>query len=207
MIRGRRRPDAYYDGVMSAKSRRRFERELERSPGLAAEVERREELGRLLREAWTDGPASPSPEYLIAAVRPELARVDRERGAEPVWLRAWQGLRHFVPPVPASALAGAALVLLVVLARPDPPAVPLPIDAAPIAGVSSPIRAFEAGGPLAEPAENPAFAFGMPTAVYDVAQGESPLMLFEAADGTVVFWLIDEDQEVSSLRRGSLGRA
>ena len=204
MIRGRRRLDAYRDGAMPPRARRRFERELERSPELSVEIARRDALGRLLREAWSDGPEAPSPEYLISAVRPQLARIDRERTEEPAWRQAWQGLRRFVSPVPATALAGAALILLVVLARPEPTA---DLWATSTAFDSSPLGTLETGMPAAESEGLQAFSVGMPSAVYDVAQGESPLMLFEAADGTVVFWLIDEEQEISSLSWPSEGRA
>ena len=214
MTRRHRRLDAYRDGALAGRARRRFERELERSPELAAEAARREALGALVREAWSDGPPPRSPEYLIAALRPELARIDRERAGEPAWRRGLEGLRRFALPASASALAGAALALAVVLDLPAPRFASPQLPAAPRA--PGPDLASAAAPPAAEPfapalaveAASPEPAgFGLPSGVYDVAQGDGPLMLFEAADGTVVFWLIEEDDTLSSLPGRRAGRA
>src|SRR5262249_15032105 len=80
-------------------------------------------LGRLVREAWTEGPQAPSTEFLLAAIRPALAEIDRERRAQPSWSRAvdafLQRLSGALRPSPAfaAAAAGAFLLMLVLNQR------------------------------------------------------------------------------------------
>ena len=83
-----KRMSAYLDGALADTRRDRFERELERDPALQEQLKRSRALSQLVRESWTDGPASPPPELLIAALRPALAAITRERRARPAWQQA-----------------------------------------------------------------------------------------------------------------------
>jgi hypothetical protein len=40
-------------------------------------------------------------------------------------------------------------------------------------------------------------ALESPSAIYDLAQEDSPLMVFEAADGSTVIWMLEGDDNVS----------
>ena len=51
--------------------------------------------------------------------------------------------------------------------------------------------------PSSQPVAHPA-AFDSPTTIYDLAQGDSPLMIFESDDGATVLWMLEEES-VSSL--------
>ena len=105
-----KRLSAYLDGALADSKRERLERELERDPALQKQLKRSQALGSLVREAWTEGPAAPPPDFLIAALRPQLAAIARERRARPpgsasleqarVRLASWFG------PVPLADLGG-----------------------------------------------------------------------------------------------------
>ena len=95
---------------------RRAERRLAADPESAGRVAETEQLGRAVRSAWSDGPRSPSPEYLIAALRPELVRIDAELGGRQRLAAFLERLvadaRAALPSPAVAAGACAALLLL-----------------------------------------------------------------------------------------------
>ena len=85
-------------------------------------------LGSVIREVWTEGPRAPSPEYLIAALRPAMAAVDAERASAPLWERALEQMASWMRPASAALLSGVAAVALFLLL---PSATPVAPDVAP----------------------------------------------------------------------------
>ena len=69
-----------------------------------------------MREAWSEGPAAPSPDFLLASIRPALAQIDRERRAQPSWQRtleiAFARIGAALRPSPALATAAVAAFVL-----------------------------------------------------------------------------------------------
>ncbi len=180
-----RRLDAYRDGAVSAGERGRLERRIAADPLAAGRVREIELLGRAVRGAWTEGPNPPSAEYLIASLRPELRRFDaelaREGGLALLLGRLRDGLLGF-RPVPAAAL-GACAALLIFFA--------FPAQFAPPEGVTlreTQLRDF------ALPEPEPAVV--MP--IYDLAQGESALMILAGEDGSTVIWILEDPEQLSS---------
>ena len=76
-----KRVSAYLDGALAEARRDRLERELEQDPELRKQLDRSRALAQLVREAWTEGPPAPAPDVLLAALRPQLAAISRERRA------------------------------------------------------------------------------------------------------------------------------
>ena len=180
MRRGRERLlDAYRDGALSEWQRRRIESRLARDPASAERVRATQVLGSAVRGAWNDGPASLSPEYLIATLRPEMVRIDAElsgRARVGPWL-AWIGaeLRSFVPSR-APLLAGAAALALF-FAFPslvEPPGRELPVSR-----LSN-------------------FVVHQTTSIYDLAQEDTPLLILESEDGSTLIWFMEPPEELSS---------
>jgi len=175
-------------------------------------------LGRLVREAWTEGPPAPSADFMLAAIRPALAQIDRERRARPSWTRAVDGafarLAAFLRPSPALAMAAAAafLVMVALVQRSHDVrnvlGVGVSAQLAPGRGHSpmvslvpdAPKPAFQAvPNPFAN-ADYPADGLGT---VYDVSPVRRPAVLFHSNDGAVMLWVID-DGDLS--QRNALGR-
>jgi len=199
-----KRLGAYLDGALDDSKRDRFEQEIERDPALQKQLKRGQALSVLVREAWTEGPAAPTPDVLIAALRPQLAAISRERRARPSWLqtleRARLRLANWLGPMPIATSAMAAFLLAIVL---------LPRPTASIPGLSAVIPS----GQLAHPstplydAPAPRMGFGAerkafvpanlsPDAaagVYDLSPGERPAMIFQGDDGSTVLWLLPDD--------------
>lgn len=156
-------------------------------------------LGSVIREVWTEGPRAPSPEYLIAALRPVMAAVDAERASAPLWERALDQMASWVRPASAALVSGVAAVALFLLLPSSTPVAP---DVAPKGGVRAD------SGPVILGAEAVAFLqqmpalfedgvalnVGVPHSIYDLAQGENPLMLFEADDGSTVIWVLGKSE-------------
>ena len=108
-----RRLDAFRDGELAPRARERVQRSLTRDPDAARRVDDTERLGRAVRSAWSEGPPVPSADYLIAVLRPELRRIDRELEEEVGALSRLLGrLRLAVQPGPAGALAAACALAL-----------------------------------------------------------------------------------------------
>ncbi len=208
-----RRIEAYGDGALSRLERERVERRDLQEAECERHLRQTGALGELIREAWNEGPPSPSPEYVIGAVRPAMAAVDAERAAAPVWGRTLEHLASFVRPANV-ALVGAAAAAVFLLLPSSVPRGPQPAAPGELTA-----RTVAPAAPLAPEIEPLAFAqlpavfedgvalnVGVPHAIYDLAQGETPLMLFEADDGATVIWLLDQ-AELSGALPGAGGWA
>jgi hypothetical protein len=164
-------------------------------------------LGRLVREAWNEGPPAPSADFLLAAIRPALSEIDRERRARPSFSRALDGafsrLAAFLRPSPALAMAAAGaflfMVALVQRSHDVRNALGLGVGAqlvqvrshpSPITPVpDAPKSAFQVvPNPFAN-ADYPADGLG---SVYDVSPVRRPAVLFHSNDGAVTLWVIDD---------------
>lgn len=200
-----KRVSAYVDGALRASKRDQLERELDRDSRLAKQVDRSRALGRLVREAWNEGPAAPAPEFLLAAIRPALAEIDRERNARPAWQRGLDSffarLASALRPSPAFATAAAAAFVLALALVPRFDVTSGMLDgsifkfgasrATEAALVSSdPAAEANQSSPLfpSAPVDFSADGFG---SVYDVSPGR-PAVLFHGKDGSMTLWLIDD---------------
>lgn len=208
-----KRVSAYADGALRGPKRTRLEQELERDPQLAQQLDRSRALGRLVRESWTEGPAAPSADYLLASIRPALARIGRERRAQPSWQRALEvalariGAALKPSPTLAAAAVGAFLFALVIL-----PHEPLPgrLGASLFEVTPQHVESASLTRELVHmPPAPDAFSLSVPADfsadldnVYDVSPGR-PAVLFQSSDGSTTLWLI-EDGDLS-FRFGSNG--
>ena len=151
MRRGRleRQLGAYRDGELSPEQREGLAERLERDAGTGRLLARGEALGRVVREAWTDGPPAPDTEHLLASLRPGFARVDAEiESGHGAWTTA---IRRAFAVSPTPALAGAATLVvaaLLLFSLPTTDAIPV-ADAEPTIfalGGDYPLLVFEAEG-------------------------------------------------------------
>jgi anti-sigma factor RsiW len=187
--------EAHADGATRPTQREQVERWIRDDAARERYLSQTRAMGHDIREAWSEGPPAPSPEYLIAGLRPEMARTDAERARRSAWVRGSERLAELARPAPLAALAGAAALLLVVLTSLEPaqdPTTHLSLSPTP-QGLTS-----EAGEFAARPAVLSEQSFDAPTTIYDLAQGDTPLMIFQAEDGATVLWLL-EDEGVSWL--------
>jgi anti-sigma factor RsiW len=206
-----KRLSAYLDGALENAKRERLEREIERDPALQKQLRRTQSLGSLVRESWSEGPAAPAPEFLIATLRPQIAAIARERRARPSWQRGLELARmqfvHWFGPTPLVASAAAAfLVALAILPRatgPIPDMTGGPIVVAPASAPALTSRHHAGFSPVVLSPE-PAFSRDAAAGVYDVAPGENPAMLFQNEDGSTSLWLLDDDD--LSLRMQQMDR-
>ena len=202
-----KRVSAYVDGALRGSKRERLERELDNDSRLADQVTRSRALGRLVREAWTEGPVAPAPEFLLAAIRPALAEIDRERNAQPTWQRALDSFLAQVTaalrPSPALATAAACAFVAALTLIPRYEATNgllsthLPIPEPPqVAADSGPNQS----SPLfpSMPAD---FTAEGTSGVYDLSPVRRPAVLFHSQDGSSTLWLIDDGD--LSFRLGS----
>lgn len=182
---------AYRDGELSESRADAVRRRLEGDAQARAELARYESIGRLAREAWRDGPPAPSAELLIAALRPGMARIDAElEGRQAARGRGW------FAPLPVFAMGAAAAVLIAVMLQTGS-------SPGPIASVGAPevvARAQSSGPPAVQPVANVAQTESDELPVYDLAQGDSPLVVFED-DGTTFIWLLEEPKRGDDLSR------
>lgn len=201
-----KRVSAYLDGALAEARRDRLERELEQDPGLRKQLDRSRALAQLVREAWTEGPPAPAPDVLLAALRPQLAAISRERRARPAWLQTLEQARirlsGWFGPMPLATSAALAFVLaLAFLPRPSGGPIPglsavLPaqgeaaLQSAPMPGAATP--STYSGRPTSSFA--PANLLRDPAAgVYDVSPRETPAMIFQNPDGSTLLWLLEND--------------
>ncbi len=211
-----KRLSAYLDGALAEVRRERFERELERDASLQKQLRRSRALSGLVREAWTEGPVAPSPEFLIASIRPHIAAISRERRARPAWQQSLEHARMrlagwFSPATLATSAVAAFLLAVAILPRQEA-AVPglaasLPVSPPPtsahfgsVQSSSSPVWPSQRqifGTPFAPASTAPDRSAG----VYDVESGESPAMLFQNEDGSTVLWLLEDDDLSQMLER------
>ena len=170
--RWRRQLEAYRDGALPIGRRERLERLLRSDPESAQALEEIESLGTAVRAAWTEGPPAPTPEYLIQALRPALARADAELVRPSRLRRALTDALDFVRPTPIGALvASAAAVLLFILSYPQP---------------------LWDGGSIDVPIET---QLNVPRAIYDLGSVQVPILVFEGEDGSTFIWLVEDDAE------------
>jgi anti-sigma factor RsiW len=177
-----KRLERYRDGRASKRERARLEKLLASDPDAAAHLHATEWLGRSVREAWLDGPPAPSADRILTAIRPALRQIDAERAAtrEASW--SW---RRVLGPVPLTAFAAATAALALFLAPAD-------INT-PLVRYANVMAPQYATVPVANE------SLGSPTGIYDLAQeGDKPVMVFEATDGSTVIWVLEEDDGISS---------
>ena len=177
-----RRLDAYRDGELSPGHRQRVEQRLAGDPEAARRVADTEQMGRAIRSAWSDGPPVPPADYLIAALRPEMRRIDRELAEDGALPRLLGRLRHAFRPAPAGVFA-VACALLLYLALPSlfpaEPAAPLVAQAPTV--LAAAVEAEEEFAPI-----------------YDLAQSDQALMILQGEDGSTVIWVLDEPEPLSA---------
>ena len=196
-----KRVTAYVDGAVRGAKREQFERELEGDSRLAQQVDRSRALGRLVREAWSEGPAAPAPEFLLAAIRPALAEIDRERNLRPAWQRVLDSVfaRFTVNlwPSPAFATATAVAFVAALALMPrfeltngmlDGSLFKLGATAPQALPFSAAVGGATSSTPLFSPAQAGWSAEAPPT--LDVAPSR-PAMLFHSTDGSSTLWLMD----------------
>jgi len=203
-----KRVSAYVDGALRGTKRDQLEREMELDERLARQVSRSRALGRAVRESWNEGPAAPAPEFLLAAIRPALHEIDRERRAQPAWKRSLEsafarlGAALRPSPVLAAAAAFAFFAALAVVPRIDgtqgllqgnlasPPAPAADAAGSSYSSYTGSSSSTNLGiGPFGTmPTDFSAEGSG---SVYDVSPGR-PAMLFRGKDGSVTLWLIDQ---------------
>jgi hypothetical protein len=113
--------EAYRDGELSPRRSRAAERTLAQDGEARNYLRSGEALSRLVRESWSEGPTSPPPERFLAAIRPELARIDAERArraaerAPARWLAGWADWLRPLPLGGVGAFAGAAAAAVIAL--------------------------------------------------------------------------------------------
>ena len=198
MKRGRERKlEAYRDGALGESERRRIERDLEKDLDAARYVERSTALGALVREAWREGPPAPSAERLLASIAPEMRRIDAERAAGSAGGRALgrlsRWLRDGLEAVNGRWLAAGGALAAVCAAF---LMIPTTMDSATSAFVPAAVEqvvAPRASVPVQLASEvtadtGPRFVgeLGWPSAVYDLAQEDVPLMISEKDGGIVI---------------------
>ena len=209
-----RRIEAYHDGAVSRSGRERVERLLRGDLAGGRHLQKTAALGGMIREAWTEGPRAPTPEQLIAALRPAMTRIDAERAAATLSERILEQLASWARPAATAAVAAAAVVALFLLLPSSTPQRAGSSTGAGLATTSltpSPASLTSSRGvetvafTLQMPAvfeDGVALNVGVPQAIYDLAQGETPLMLFEADDGATVIWLLAEATRPGDLPAG-----
>jgi anti-sigma factor RsiW len=196
MIRRRldKQVGAYRDGALSEGQADAVRRRLESDPEARTELARYESLGRLTREAWREGPTAPPAELLISALRPGMARIDAELQEQRSSRR-----RGWFVPVPVLAMGAAAALVAAVLLRPA--ALPDPLGASGAPGFAA--RAENPAPLPVQPIADAAQSDPQELPVYELAQGDAPLVVFEDG-GTTFIWLLEEpkrggDDDLSSI--------
>ena len=183
--------NALHDGALSERERQRMHARVHAEPELRRYLDETRALGSIVREAWSEGPRAPAPEYVISALRPAMARIDAERAAASPWARTREILSDWLRPAPiAAALIGTtALVLIAVLPTPRNPVLRDSLTTN-FSGARS--MATVEPNPLIEPVSQSGSALHAPGAIYDIASEGTPLMFFESEDATVI-WVIPDD--------------
>ena len=212
-----KRLSAYLDGALADGRRERFERELDGDAALQKQLKRSRALSGLVREAWSEGPAAPASEFLIASIRPHLAVISRERRARPAWQQGFEHARMrlagwFSPMTLATSAAAAFLLAVAILPRQDaavsglsaslPAYVPAPSASygAAVQSSSSPVWPAQRQI-LSTPFAPVSTAQDRSADIYDVEPGESPAMLLQNEDGSTVLWLLEDDDLSQRLER------
>jgi anti-sigma factor RsiW len=98
---------AYRDGELSERRRQRVAARLATDAEAARLLDHTQGLGSAVRAAWTEGPASPPADELLAILRPALREIDAElEASRHAWLTPIRELFR-APPPPASGGAAA----------------------------------------------------------------------------------------------------
>ena len=100
-----RQLDAHRDGLLDEREAREIERLLSSPSDAGRQLRHTSALGSAVREAWRDGPEAPAPERILAALRPEMARIDAEVDAPSRLTRWLASLREMPRLAPSLALA------------------------------------------------------------------------------------------------------
>lgn len=141
-------------------------------------------LARLVREAWSEGPAAPSVDRLLADLRHGLARIDRELEAVPA-RPGWRAvLQSLFAPAAVGGLAGAAAVAVLALVM--------------LSGEPG-IAPTQASAPSRIAAVRPA-SVDDASPISDL-HSSSALLVFEGDDGSTVIWVVEGNDDESSSRR------
>lgn len=113
---------AYHDGELGPFARWRTKRRLDRDPAARAELTRLAELRTALREAASQGGSTPDFWPGIAArlgaLDADLDHGDEAGHAAPGWVPALAGLRAWLRPLAAGALAAGAAAAWLVFSAP-----------------------------------------------------------------------------------------
>ena len=175
-------------------------------------------LGRLVRESWNEGPQAPSPDFLLAAIRPALAEIDRERRARPSWSRAvdrvFANVGALLRPSPALATAAAVAFLAVTALVPHSSTVGKFVG-----GVGADLPGAHASRGRTLTTEGPQSVFPnrswgfqdarFPTdglgSIYDVTPVRRPAVLFHSNDGALTLWVIDDGDVSQRASHGGWG--
>jgi len=202
--RKQRRVEAYVDGALSERDRTRVERQVQVDTGCERHLRQTRALGAIVRDAWTEGPPAPPVEQWMPALRREMARIDAERasvGEWSSWRSRWRALWGSLDMLPAGAATAAVGLALALYLWPtsDVPQDLLRAEAPSAASQAAEQARRTINGPAraAVPATNAVTAAvpaGGPASVYDLAQGETPLLLLEAEDGSTIIWLLESDE-------------
>ena len=155
--------------------------------------EERPVLGRLVREAWSRGPAAPSVDALLAGIRPALARIDAEVEAAPPGLAA--SLRRLVSPPLYGALATGtvAIALLVFLLAPRPVS-ESDFATAELTPTGDPTIVQSAVPDVYEPEAS--MADGVPAEF----ESDDPVLFFESEESTLI-WIVEGQDDISRVAR------
>jgi len=170
--------DAYRDGGLTERQSARVRGWLSSDADSRSYVERTDALGRAVRETWTEGPPAPSPDRIMAAIRPAMRRIDAERRDQSGWKRAQRALAPIWSDVSRSSWewATAAGVAAASIAG--------TMFMAPAAGE---VRR-EAQHLVAMPTLSAApSGVSFPSSIYDLAQGDTPLRVYEKEGATVIY--------------------
>src|SRR5262245_50558091 len=172
----RRRLSAYQDGELSPGARTRVARHVQACAGCRHELE---VLGRLRAALATD--ADDPPEAVWAAFWPQVrAQIAAPAPApEPVWRRAWIGLRDRPRRGLAPALAGVALAVLAVV-TPWQQRATQQLSAPPV----------EVGGAPEIPGGSPVALNQVVIQSIETADPDVPVMVYESPESNVtVLWV------------------
>lgn len=211
--RRQRTLEAYRDGRLSPRQRARVQKWLVDDEESRIHLERTGALGNIIRESWNDGPPAPSADRLIAAIRPAIRQIDRVRAERSHWETLQARMRRWLWGAEDGLLEEA-------LPDSDPLGVKRGIRAwewasgfsVAAASVCAAVLFGGAGGGEVEyepqhlVAMPPQTSFigdlGWTDSVYDyeVADGDTPVMVYEGDGATVIYVGEEPEAEDLSLR-------
>jgi hypothetical protein len=159
--------------------------------------EDRPALGRLVRDAWKAGPPPTSVDAMLAALRPALARVDRELEASSGGLL--EKLRRIAQPPMlgglATGAAAAALILFLLSPRPIAESGYVAVELTP---TGDPTVVRSAAPDVDEP--DARLAEGSEVEV----ESDDPVLIFENENSTLI-WVVEGQDDISFVSWGGAG--